>query len=350
MKQATMVKPGTIVFNEVEKPVCLENQVLIKIHYIGICGSDIHVFHGRHPFTSYPVVQGHEVSGEVIETGKEVLNIKIGDKIVIRPQITCGRCRQCKDGKYNICENLKVLGFQTDGAGAEYYASEEQYVIKIPDDMAFEAGAIVEPLAVGIHALELAGGVEGLNVLVIGAGTIGNLTAQAAKAKNAKQVMVSDISDFRLKLALECGVTYIHNPKNNSLEVSLLRDFGQDKADVIFDCVGTEESLRACISNARKGTKIINVGVYKGEIKADISKVQDNELCLLGTLMYLEKDMLESVDLLYNNKIEYKKIVTKKIPFHDFAKAYHLIDENGDKEMKVLIAVAEKTGASINEK
>jgi L-iditol 2-dehydrogenase len=340
MKKAVMTEPGMIRFDEVDLPTIKGNQALVKIYKLGICGSDVHVYYGKHPFTKYPVVQGHEVSGEVITIGTDVKKVKAGDRVIIRPQIVCGVCRQCLDGNYNICDDLKVLGFQIDGAGAEYYVADEECMIKMPDKMSYEGGALVEPLAVGTHAIKRAGGVAGLNILIIGAGPIGNLTAQAAKAKGAAAVMISDKSEFRLQLAGDCNVDFLHNVDTEELEKKLIDDFGKDKADIIFDCVGTEASLRACILNARKGTKIITVGVYEGEIKADISKVQDRELKLIGTLMYKEEDMIEAINLISSGKIDYKKIITKEVPFSEYLEAYQHLEKNRNTEMKIIIDIA----------
>ncbi len=337
MKQAVMIKPGEIRFREVDIPEINNNQVLIRIHEIGICGSDVHVYHGKHPTTDYPVVQGHEVSGEVVETGANVKRVKPGDRVIIRPQIVCGKCMHCLEGNYNICEELKVLGFQADGAGSEYYASDEEYLIKMPDGLSYSGGTIAEPLAVGIHALEKAGGVSGLNILIIGAGPIGNLTAQAAGAKGASAVMISDISANRLKLAAACGIDFTHNAEREELGSALIKNFGYKKADIIFDCVGSEASLGVCIKNARKGTGIINVGVYEGEILADMSKVQDNESKLSGTLMYTEKDMLEALALLSSGSIDYDSLITSKFPFSEYPEAYKHLDANRDAEMKIII-------------
>jgi len=120
MLQSVMVSPGKIEFHEVEKPELKPGQVLIKIMRIGICGSDIHVNHGKHPFTKYPVTQGHEVSGKIVEVAEDVEHLKVGQKVTIEPQVVCGKCHPCRTGKYNLCEELKVMGFQTVGAGSEY--------------------------------------------------------------------------------------------------------------------------------------------------------------------------------------------------------------------------------------
>ena len=203
MIQQVMTAPGEIIFREVPIPKPEAGQVLIKIQRIGICGSDIHVYHGKHPFTSYPVTQGHEVSGEVAALGEGVETFAVGQKVTIEPQVFCGHCHPCTHGKYNLCEELKVMGFQTTGTASQYFAVDASKVTPLPDAMSYEEGAMIEPLAVAVHAVRRAGDVSGQKIAVIGAGPIGNLVAQAAKGMGAAQVMVSDISDYRLRLAEE---------------------------------------------------------------------------------------------------------------------------------------------------
>ena len=157
MLQQVMTNPGEIIFREVPVPEAKENQVLVKIMNIGVCGSDIHVYHGKHPFTKYPVTQGHEVSGEIIELGKNVTEFHVGQKVTIEPQVYCGHCYPCRHGKYNLCEELKVMGFQTTGTASEYFAVDASKVTPIPEDMSYEEGAMIEPLAVAVHGVKQMG-------------------------------------------------------------------------------------------------------------------------------------------------------------------------------------------------
>ena len=185
MLQQVMTAPGEIEFREVPVPEPEENQVLVKIRKIGVCGSDIHVYHGEHPFTSYPVTQGHEVSGEIEKLGSGVKGWKAGQKVTIQPQVVCGKCYPCRHGKYNLCEELKVMGFQTTGVASDYFAVDAAKVTPLPEEMSFDEGAMIEPLAVAVHAVKRAGNVEGAKIAVLGAGPIGILVAQTAKGLGA---------------------------------------------------------------------------------------------------------------------------------------------------------------------
>jgi L-iditol 2-dehydrogenase len=303
MIQAVMTAPGKIRFRDVPTPEIRSDQVLIKIIRIGICGSDIHVFHGNHPFTSYPVVQGHEVSGKIIAVGSDVKNLKCGDKITVQPQIYCGHCYSCIHGKYNICDNLKVMGFQTTGSASEFFAVDAVKVLKLPESMSFEQGAMVEPLAVAVHALGRTTAVKGKKILVLGAGPIGNLVAQTAQALGAEMVLITDISDFRLTIAGKCGIAFQANPEKEDLEKVIIEKFNAYKADLILECVGINPAIEQAISLARKGTDIVVVGVFGEKPCIDMGLVQDRELRLIGTLMYQKKDFLAAIELIYKNKV-----------------------------------------------
>lgn len=213
MLQQVMTEPGKIIFREIPVPEIGDGQVLVKIMDIGVCGSDIHVYHGKHPFTKYPVTQGHEVSGEIVKCGANVEGLTVGQKVTIEPQVYCGKCYPCRHGKYNLCEELKVMGFQTTGTASEFFAVDAKKVTPIPKSMSFEEGAMLEPLAVAVHAVRQMGDVVGMNIAVLGAGPIGNLVAQAAKGLGAAKVMITDVSDYRLEKAKECGVDVCVNTK-----------------------------------------------------------------------------------------------------------------------------------------
>ncbi len=236
MLQQVMTAPGQIQFQEVPVPQPQAGEVLIKIMEIGVCGSDIHVYHGEHPFTSYPVTQGHEVSGLVEQLGPGVTGLTLGQKVTIQPQVVCGQCWPCRNGKYNLCESLKVMGFQTTGVASHFFAVNAKKVTPLPDSMSLEEGAMIEPLAVAVHAVRRAGDVQGKDICVLGAGPIGILVAQAAKGMGAGRVMITDVSDLRLEKAKECGADYTVNTREKDFGQALVDFFGPDKADVIYDC------------------------------------------------------------------------------------------------------------------
>jgi L-iditol 2-dehydrogenase len=336
MIQAIMNKPGQITFQEVPVPAVAVNQIKIKMKRIGVCGSDIHVFHGKHPYTSYPVVQGHEVSAMVVDVGAEVTNFKVGDKVTIQPQVVCGRCYSCTHGMYNACEVLKVMGFQTTGMASEYFVTEADKAQKLPDKMSYEQGAMIEPLAVAVHAVRRYGDAAGKKVLVLGGGPIGNLVAQTAKAMGAADVLLSELSAYRLETASKCGVKVV-NPSQEDLLDKIIATFGPDKADVIFECVGIDATMKQAIDCARKGSDVVVVGVFADLGTINMGFIQDHELRLIGSAMYRVEDYIKSIELVSAGLIELDALITNTVKFPDYLQAYQIVEEQKDKAMKVMV-------------
>ena len=340
MLQAVMVKPGQIEFKQVEQPKPGAKDVLVKIKNIGVCGSDIHVYHGLHPYTSYPVVQGHEVAGVVAEVGAQVTAFAPGDNVTFMPQVTCGVCYPCRHGLYHICDALKVMGFQTGGAAQEYFLVPEHLTIKLPAQMSYEAGALIEPVAVAVHALGRAGmDLAGKKIVVFGAGPIGNLVAQVAKGLGAAAVMIVELSDFRLAKAKACGIEFTVNPQKEDVPEALVKNFGPDRADLMMECVGVEATMTQAVNLARKGTTIVVVGVFGKKPVVDLGLVQDRELSLVGTLMYQKKDYEKAIELANAGKLCLDPLVTDRFPFQAYLEAYHHIEQAKDQVMKVMINV-----------
>ena len=312
MLKAVMTAPGEIEFRDVEVPVPGENEVLIKIRRIGICGSDIHVYHGKHPFTGYPVTQGHEVSGDVVGVGAGATRVRAGQKVTIEPQVFCGKCHPCRHGKYNLCEELKVMGFQTEGMAAEYFCVDESKVTVLPEELSYDEGAMIEPLAVAVHAVRRFGDMEGKNVAVLGAGPIGILVAQAAKGMGAARVMVTDILPTRLEKA-------------------------PDKADVIYDCAGNDTTMGQAIQHARKGSTIILTAVFARLAKVDLAVLNDHELDLNTTMMYRHEDFVKAIELVRQKKVDLRPLMSGHFPFRQYSETYRHIDGNRETSMKILI-------------
>ncbi len=337
MRQAIMTAPGVIEFNEVAEPEVGLDEVLLRIKQIGVCGSDIHVNHGLHPFTSYPVVQGHEFSAQVESVGDGVEGIKPGMKATARPQLVCGKCRPCQRGDYNICDVLKVQGFQAPGVAQDLFVTSKDKIVPLPDSLTFEQGVLVEPSAVAVHATGRASDLKGKNVAVLGAGTIGNLVAQVARCREAKNILITDLSDFRLDIAKQCGIPNTSNASKESLADASKRVFGEDGFDVAFEAVGVEATIVAAVETIQKGGEIVVIGVFGENPRIDLSVVGDRELSLIGTLMYKHEDYERAAELIAAGDIITEPLVTKHLRFEQYADAYKFIDEQGDKTLKVMI-------------
>ncbi|PKL28377.1 MAG: alcohol dehydrogenase [Spirochaetae bacterium HGW-Spirochaetae-2] len=340
MRQAVMTAPGVIELREVPVPEAQKDTVVVEIAYIGVCGSDIHVYHGKHPYTSYPVVQGHEVSGKVVAVGPEVKDIKVGDRVTIEPQVACGTCYPCTHGLYNICNNLKVLGFQTTGTASDYFAISEHHIVKLPDGMDYRFGAMIEPLAVGVRAVQKAGDVKDKQILIIGAGPIGNLVAQTVKAMGASKVMVSDVNSLRLEKALACGIDVAVNVKEEKLIVAIEREFGAERrADIIFDCAGVQPAISSAVSVARKGSDIVVVAVYEGVPQVDLAYINECEIRIIGTARYNFDDFKTAIRLVGDGLINLEALITDVYEMPEYLEAYRKIATTPDSTMKVLVHV-----------
>ncbi len=332
-----MTEPGRIKIGEAVAPTPGPGEILLRIKKIGVCGTDLHVWHGQHPFTPYPVVQGHEFSAVVEAVGTGVSVVKPGMKATAAPQEVCGVCNQCKRGDYHICDELKVRGFQAPGCAQDLFITTEERIVALPDSLTFEQGALVEPAAVAAHATNRVPSLEGKIVAVLGAGTIGNLVAQAARCRGAKKVLITDLSDFRLQKALEVGIDACCNVATENFADKVKEVFGDEGFDVAFEAVGAEAALDDAVQHIRKGGDIVVLGVFGGRPRIDMSVVGDRELCLIGTLMYQQNDYHQAVKWISDGVVMTEPLVTKHFPFEEYEAAYHYIEEHGDRTLKVVI-------------
>jgi 2-desacetyl-2-hydroxyethyl bacteriochlorophyllide A dehydrogenase len=339
MKQAVMAKPGQIEFGTVAEPVAGTGQVLLHIRRIGVCGSDIHVWHGKHPFVTYPLVQGHEFSAVVAVVGAGVTGVAVGDKVTATPQEVCGTCPPCRRGQYNACEVLKVRGFQAPGCAQDYFVTEADKLVRLPAGFTFEQGAFVEPVAVAAHVTAQAGDLTGRKVVVSGAGTIGNVVAQACLARGAAKVLITDISDVRLDIARKVGIAACCNVKTTPLPDAARQEFGPDGFDVGVEVAGVEASLSALVKGIGKGGTVLIVGVYGEKPRVDMSVVCEHELTVKGSMMYRHEDWDQAVRWIGSGEVKTEPLVSRHFLFAEYPEAYRFIDAQGDRSMKVMIDV-----------
>ena len=346
MRQAILVEPKHIEFKEVAEPKAADltaHQVLVNIKRIGICGSEIHSYHGLHPATFYPVVQGHEYSGVVMAVGSEVTVCKPGDHITARPQLVCGKCNPCKRGQYNVCEHLRVQAFQANGAAQDFFVVDDDRVAKLPEGMSLDYGAMIEPAAVGAHASNRTD-VKGKNVVVSGAGTIGNLIAQFCIARGAKNVLITDVSDLRLAKARECGIKHTLNITKKTLKEAAKDLFGEEGYQVGFEVAGVEVSIRSLMETIEKGSDIVVVAVFAKDPALSMFYLGEHELRLIGSMMYRHEDYLTAIDYVNKGIVNLKPLVSNRFAFEEYDDAYKFIDAHCETSMKVLIDFEQKPG------
>ena len=343
MKVAVMNGIGKMGYTTRDIPTPKDDEVLVKLEYVGICGSDMHYYETGaigHYVVKPPFVLGHEPGGTVVEVGSKVKHLKVGDRVALEPGKTCGHCKFCREGQYNLCPD--VVFFATppvDGVFQEYVAHEAALCFKLPETVSTLEGALIEPLAVTVHAAKRFPDINGANVSIIGCGPIGILLMQSCKALGAAKVLITDISDYRLELAKSLGADYAINTAKVPYADAIAEVFGPDKADVTYECAGNNATTDMAIQNSRKGSVIVLVAVFADWAKVDLARLNDSELTLDTSMMYRHEDYVDALRFVAEGKIQLKPLISKHFAFRDFLSAYQYIDANRERTMKVVVDI-----------
>lgn len=346
MKTAVMEGIGKMGFEERSIPTPKADEVLVKLDYVGICGSDLH-YYETGAIGDYvvkpPFVLGHEPGGVVVEVGENVRHLKAGDRVALEPGKTCGHCEFCKEGKYNLCPD--VVFFATppvDGVFQEYVAHEANLCFKLPDNVSTLEGALIEPLAVGFHAAIQGDAHLGQKAVVMGAGCIGLVTMMALKARGVSQVYVVDIMEKRLEKALELGADGVINGAQEDVEKRALELTDGKGMDLVVETAGTEITTRQAIRIAKKGSNIVLVGYGKtGEMTLPMSLVLDKELTFKTVFRYRHIYPL-AIDAVASGKVNLKGIVTDIFPLEEAQKAMDYSVNNKADIVKAVIRISEE--------
>ncbi|MEK4229663.1 2,3-butanediol dehydrogenase [Solibacillus sp. FSL H8-0538] len=323
MKAARWYKAGDIRVETMEEPVIAPGKVKIKVHWTGICGSDLHEYAAGPIFIPVeqphyvskdiaPIVMGHEFSGEVVEIGEGVTKVQVGDPVVVEPILACGECAACKKGKYNICKHLGFHGLSGGGGGfSEYTMVDEKMVHKMPEGLSYEQGALVEPAAVALHAVRQSKLKAGDKAAVFGTGPIGLLVIEALRAAGASEIYAVELSEERAAKAIELGATAVINPKNEDAVVRL-HELTNGGVDVAFEVTGVPIVLKQAIDSTSFEGETIIVSIWESE-----ASIQPNNIVLLertvkGIIAY--RDIFPAVmELMTKGYFPADKLVTKRI-------------------------------------
>ena len=334
MKAAVLYKPGDIKVEEVKNPEPASGEVLIRIHACGVCGTDHSLFVGGFP-AIYPVIIGHEFSGEVAAVGSDVKNVKVGDRVTVDPNRVCHLCDYCRSGNEHLCENLSSMGVHSDGADAEYCVMPESNVYKIPDTVSYEEAAFCEPLACAIHGVDLARVKQGDIVLVLGAGGMGNLITQLAVLAGAAQVIVSEPIQYRREKALENGATAVIDPIHQDVAAEL-RKIRRIGADVVFEVAGNLKLQAAAVYYARRGGQIVWFGCSPsdGRIEVNPYDINDAELKISGSFNNPFATG-RAVSLLGNRKVRVDNLISHRIPLAEYPDVFKLF--GGPNTLKLMV-------------
>ncbi|MEA4811640.1 MAG: alcohol dehydrogenase catalytic domain-containing protein [Anaerolineaceae bacterium] len=331
-RTAWVIQPGKVELIDSSLPELSDNEVLIQIKASAICGSDLHLYQGKHPAVRLPSAVGHECSGLIFELGKQVKGFNIGDRVTFEPNINCGRCKACLQGNYGYCENISFTYRIGKGAIADYIVIREDKVFKLPDAMPFNQGALIEPLAVAVHAVKRADIQMGEEVLVIGAGAIGIFTGALSILRGASKVVVSDINRARLDLAIQLGATgsMLSSDLENQLHTKTLAVY-----DKVFECVGLEKTLANAMKASRRNGLVTVVGIFEEEnVSIPANLFASHEIRMQGSQGYCWDF---PVALKLAEKIALDKMLTHRFPLSEVQKAFELAMDRTAFKMKVII-------------
>ncbi len=325
MKVSVMNDIKKVSFVEQDIPKPADNEVLVKVEYVGICGSDLHYYENG-AIGGYivkpPFVLGHESGGTVVEVGKDVSHLKVGDRVALEPGKTCGQCSFCRQGQYNLCSD--VIFFATppvDGVFQEYVAHEAALCFKLPDNVSTMEGALIEPLAVGFHAANQGGARIGQTAVVTGSGCIGLVSMMALKAEGVSKVYVVDVMPKRLEKAMELGADGVINSANEDPVEAIMKLTNGEGVDLIIETSGAEIAARQAIQMAKKGSCIVFVGYSKsGEMTLPMGLALDKELNF-NTVFRYRHVYPTAIDAVASGKVNLKGIVTHTFDFDDISNA-----------------------------
>ena len=325
MRVAIMEGIGKMGFTQRPIPTPKEDEVLVKLEYVGICGSDMHYYETGAIgdfVVEPPFVLGHEPGGTVVEVGSKVKHLKVGDRVALEPGKTCGHCRYCREGKYNLCPD--VVFFATppvDGVFQEYVAHEADLCFKLPDNVSTLEGALIEPLAVGFHAAIQGDAHLEQKAVVMGAGCIGLVSMMALKARGVQDVYVVDVMDKRLEKAMELGATAVINGKKEDVVARLNQLTGGLGTDLAIDTAGSEFTVRQAIMAAAKGSTIVLVGYSRtGEMNMPTDFILNKELTLKSVFRYRHIYPI-AIEAVASGKVNLKGIVSNIFPLSDIQNA-----------------------------
>ncbi|TLP71926.1 zinc-binding alcohol dehydrogenase family protein [Maribacter sp. ACAM166] len=317
MKYIVCEKPGLLRLKNKDRPKFRKGFALVKILRVGICGTDLHAYSGNQAFFNYPRILGHELAAQILEIEDNKMNIKKGDQVVIMPYMSCGECVACENGKTNCCANIKVIGVHEDGGMQEEILVREDLLLK-SNHLTFEQMAIVEPLAIGAHAIRRAGLEKNEKIVVVGSGPIGIGIAKLAQIAGAEVIML-DINDYRLEYAKkELGVPYVVNVKNNPVE-KVKEITNGALATVVFDATGSKGALESGIKFMAHGGRYVLVGLSKGDLvfqHPDIHAKESSILCSRNATIEDFEKVMSIIDQFPTDSFVTHQVAIEDIAIH----------------------------------
>lgn len=321
---------------EKDIPEIGENEVLIQLITAGICGSEVHAYVGTHPFRTPPSILGHEVIGNIVLIGDNVTTLNVGDMVTVEPHVGCGHCSQCLEGRYNLCKEKVVLGTQKwDGGFAEYMTAPEQAVYIIPKTLSPHLAVLTEPLAVGVHAVNVADVKKGDKVAILGSGPIGLVTAVAAHYKGADTICLTDAIDNNLVIGKRLCATDVVNIREQSLQNYVSANICE--FDHVFITFGHKSVIDDAFNVIKRKGKIISIALFEEKVPIDLNKVMISEVQMFGSSMYVKEDFKMAIDIIASQKYNLELLVTHRYPFEQINEAMETALSKSGSPIKIVV-------------
>lgn len=342
MKALVINQPKEMQLCDAPKPEIKDGEALIKVKYIGICGTDVHVFNGHHPTAVFPLIPGHEFVGELAEIkGEGAESFEIGDMVVAQELLTCGRCDACAKGEDNVCEQLKIIGVHADGGFAEYVRVKTKKMYRIPKTIDLQRAALIEPLAVAVHDVRMSDLKVSETVLIIGGGPIGLLIGCVAQAAGASKIVVSEVVESRRKLAEQFGFVTV-NPLDEDFDAKLLAANGGKRFDVSYEAAGVPSAITTCVNYTKNTGTIVQIAMTKGPYPVNTGDIFAKELRIQGVRIHNQYAFECAVNMVASGMLDDKldALISKVFPFDEVADAFSYAETCKD-AFKVLVKIAD---------
>jgi 2-desacetyl-2-hydroxyethyl bacteriochlorophyllide A dehydrogenase len=336
MKSVLIPKALELQLVDVEKPELQKaNDVLVKVKRVGICGSDMHIYHGTNPLATYPRVVGHEVTGEVVEVGSEVNHIQVGDHVVVEPIRSCGTCYACRSGRENVCEKLSVFGVHEDGGMREFIVLPENQLHVVDAQLDWDEAVLAEPYTIGAQAVWRGGVSAGDTVLIQGCGPIGICILKLAKIKGATVVM-TDLSTERMQFAKENGADAVIDAGKESVIDRVFELTNGEGANIVIDAVCLPSTFELGVEVASVAGTIVVLGFDERPSAIQQLPITKKELTIVGSRLQT-KQFGKVVGLINEGKLRHDGLITHKFSIDDVQEAFSFVEKNPDKVRKAVI-------------
>jgi 2-desacetyl-2-hydroxyethyl bacteriochlorophyllide A dehydrogenase len=336
MKSVVIEEPGRISVVERKKPAVGRGEVLLKIKYVGFCGSDLSTFLGKNPMVEYPRVPGHEVSAEIAESGSDVpAGFNPGEPVTLVPYTNCGECVSCRRGREYACRFNQTLGVQRDGAMQEYLSVPWQKIIRAPR-LSHPELAMVEPLTVGFHAIDRGGVHKSEIVMVLGCGTIGAGAIAGALSRGATVIAV-DIDDYKLELARDLGAQHVVNSGSSDLHEQLKELTSGDGPHVVVEAAGNPVTYRAAVNEVAFTGRVVCIGYAAREVSFATRLFVQKELDIMGSRNATQNDFKSVISFLEQGSFPLERMITRKVRFNEVHEAIQTWANNPGRVMKILL-------------